>query len=199
MELSISAPVSSIGSVDDIKIYDNFLDMDTFVSMYTYICDKGEWRYGHSSNPIGETKESWYNAISGICPEDVTPLWSMDLTNDKYFSEFIFEHVKRITEKDWDIEMIYANGSTYGQHGSLHADHPQGYTVLIYSNTYWDMMWGGRTLFIDENKEIKYIDPIPNRAIFFPGTILHRSEHLSRDFRGLRITLAYKLFPKKES
>jgi hypothetical protein len=199
MEISINAPVSSTGTVNDIKIYDDFLDTDTFISMYRYICDKNKWKYGHSSNPIGKTKESWYDAISGVCPSDITPLWSMDLTDDKYFSQFIFEQVKKVTEKDWDIEFVYANGSTYGQHGSLHQDHPEGYTMLIYSNIHWDMLWGGRTIFIDENSEIKYIDPIPNRAIFFPGTILHCSDHLSRDFRGLRITLAYKLFPKKES
>lgn len=186
----------SIGKISDIKIYENFLDVDSFLSLYSYICNKNQWTFGAKSY---NDKQNFYDEVSGVSNTECTMFWGMDLTNDKYFSEYLFDRVKQVTERDWDIEMIYANGATYGQSGEFHIDHEKGYTFLIYTNIHWNVSWGGKTIFRDEQNKIFYVDPIPNRAILFPGTILHCSESLTRKFRGLRITTAFKLFPKEES
>jgi len=197
MEISINSRLNSIGHLDDIVVYDNFLDVDTFISLYRYICNKQRWEYGHLSNPINN--QDHYEMVSGNTNVNITPLWRMLLTEDTYFSEYIFDKVKEVTKRDWNLEMIYANGQTYGQLSNFHVDNPDGYTFLIYANIHWDLLWGGKTIFCDQENIVKYIEPIPNRAVFFPGTILHSAEPVTRNFRGLRITVAYKLFPKEES
>lgn len=186
----------SIGKISDIIIYENFLDVDAFLSLYSYICNKNEWAFGAKSS---DDKQKFYDEVSGVSKTETTMFWRMDLTNDKYFSEYLFDKVKQVTKRDWDIEMIYANGTTYGQSGEFHVDHEKGYTFLIYTNIHWHLLWGGKTIFQDEEDNVFYVNPIPNRAILFPGTILHCSESLTRKFRGLRITTAFKLFPKEES
>jgi hypothetical protein len=186
----------SIGKISDIQVYDNFLDVDSFISLYSYICNKNTWVYGAKSS---DDDSDYYDQVSGISKMESTMFWRMMLTDDKYFSEYLFDKVKQITDKDWDIEMIYANGTTFGQGGDFHIDHENGYTFLIYNNIHWDVSWAGKTIFHDEDNNIHYMNPIPNRAILFPGTILHCSESPSRKFRGLRITTAFKLFPKQES
>ena len=195
MEIPNNSKLQSKGLVDDIIVYDNFVDTDIFCSLYTYLCNKNEWRYGTLSSQQGEDT---YDIISGKSSIENTPFWRMNLTEDAYVSGYIFDKVKEITQKDWDIEEIYVNGATYGQSGSFHVDNDKGYTFLIYTNIHWDVSWGGKTIFYDENGETRYIEPIPNRAILFPGTIIHCSEDTTRKFRGLRMTTAFKLFPKEE-
>jgi hypothetical protein len=184
----------SKGKISDIQYFDNCFSPEEFTSMYGYLCNQPKWKFGAKSRP---DKNKFMDEVSGISDGDSTMFWRMELSDDKYFSEYIFSRVKEITNSDWDIEMIYANGQTFGQGGSLHIDHPDGYTFLIYNNIHWDLQWGGKTFFVDEDEETSLVFPIPNRAILFPGTIYHYAESPTRQFKGLRITTAYKLFPKK--
>ena len=87
------------------------------------------------------------------------------------------------------------NGATFGQQGYLHTDNIEdnGRTFLVYCNSEWNIEWAGGTVFnVDEDDLTVY--PKPGNAVYFKGKIPHFSQAVSKDFCGLRITLAYKLY-----
>lgn len=190
----------SVGKLSDVKIYDEVFTQNEFMSIFKHLCSKRSWSFGARSTPPEgsenmEQDEMVYLNYSGVT-QNTSPFWRMELTEEKYFNEYLFNRIREITDCDFDIEMIYANGATFGQSGEFHTDHEKGHTFLIYSNIHWDESWGGKTCFYDENKEFKYVIPVPNRAVFFPGTIYHYAESPTRKFNGLRMSVAYKLFKK---
>lgn len=92
----------------------------------------------------------------------------------------------------------YANGHTYGLGGRTHVDDtaPGHYTLLYYPMASWDPAWGGETVFHRSNGEIALaVLPKPNRAVLFDSRIPHEGRAPSRDYGGLRVTLAFKLGP----
>lgn len=184
--------------MSNIEIIDNFFDKDTFLEITSKIYD-GSWVFGSSSNREQSTNGNIIEEkINGnyLNPSSKTiPFWNMDLSKSNYFKNIIFSTIKDKLNIDYKIDLIYANGQTFGQSGDCHIDHINGYTFLLYCNRIWNFDWGGKTAFLYPDNTTEYIDAKPNRAIFFPGSIIHRSEEVSRNFTGLRITLAYKLLP----
>ena len=92
----------------------------------------------------------------------------------------------------------YANGHTYGLGGRTHVDdtQPGHYTLLYYPMPTWAPAWGGETVFHRTNGEIALaVLPKPNRAVLFDSRIPHEGRAPSRDYGGLRVTLAFKLGP----
>ena len=87
---------------------------------------------------------------------------------------------------------------TYGIEGSFHTDdtRPDTKTVLYYANEYWKQEWGGKTVFGLEDK-YHYVEPIPNSLVIFPSTVTHRAESVSRLYKQLRTTIAWKLIKDK--
>ena len=111
-----------------------------------------------------------------------------------FFSEHLFEKIKNRTGHDFDIERIYMNGHTNGSHGNAHRDSedPRSKTFLIYCNDTWLPDFGGGTTFLcDDDNVTAY--PYPYSAVYFSGNIPHFAAPLSPNFKGLRVTLAYKL------
>ena len=153
--------------------------------------------FGSSSNKDpntnGDIVEERINGNYLNPNSDTSIFWNMNLMNDLYFKENIFQILQKKLEIKADANFIYANGQTFGQGGDLHIDDPDGFTFLLFCNRIWKFEWGGKTAFIDRDYTTKYIEPKPNRIVFFPGSIMHRSEEVSKQFTGLRITLAYKL------
>lgn len=184
--------------MNDIKVIDNFFDRDTFFDITAKIY-KGSWIFGSSSNrepnTNGDIVEERINGNYLNPGSQTIPFWNMDLTDDDYFRKDIFAKIKEKLDIDYQLNLIYANGQTFGQGGDPHIDHPNGLTFLLYCNRVWNFDWGGKTAFLNTDGSTNYFDAKPNRAIIFPGSIIHRSEEVSRKFTGLRITLAYKLLP----
>ena len=54
-------------------------------------------------------------------------------------------------------------------------------------------MWGGKTMFVQDDGRFDAVFPKPGSAVCFPSDILHRAEDTSREFYGIRVTAAYKL------
>jgi hypothetical protein len=84
------------------------------------------------------------------------------------------------------------NGHTGGGYGLMHKDSvfDQGRTFLIYCNPEWNIEWGGGTYFA-ENDTI--INNKPYSAVYFQNNKDHFATPISKDFHGLRVTLAFKL------
>jgi|LakMenE18May11ns_1017448.scaffolds.fasta_scaffold9942043_5 hypothetical protein len=166
--------------LDKITFFENIFSQKDFEEIHKYILSPN-WAFGHYSDENSAHKM----------------FWNLDLSNIQYFNDYLFSVITQITNRNWKIERIYANGQTYGLDGSFHIDSDNGYTFLYYCNREWNPSWAGNTIFIDENtNQIESICPKPNHAILFPGNILHYGQSPSRDFYGLRVTIAYKLYPR---
>jgi|TARA_A200000159_G_C7186459_1_gene281872 hypothetical protein len=55
-------------------------------------------------------------------------------------------------------------------------------------------MLGGQTNFYINNGEVHGVFPKANKAVLFPGKIPHCAAPCTRNFKGLRVTVAWKLF-----
>jgi hypothetical protein len=135
------------------------------------------WSFGHTSNS-----------------KSLKRFWSMDFSNNLFFTEHLFGVIKKLIGDNYTIERVYANGQTYGLNGEFHYDclDDCGYTFLYYPNREWKTDWDGCTV-IHEGENIRSFYPLPNTAIMFPGKLLHCGNGPSREFYDLRISIAYKL------
>ena len=161
-----------------IKKYQNVFSFEDYLKIREYLSEPN-WSYGHKS--IAHSSKYF---------------WKMELSENKFFSEELFSRVKELIG-EYDVEKVYANGQTYGLEGEFHYDcspsDTSRYTFLYYCNEDWNPSFLGYTVFRDSNGDITHYYPEPNSAIIFPGNILHYGQAPSRDFHGLRMTLAYKL------
>tara|TARA_B100000214_G_scaffold48307_1_gene30274 strand:- start:398 stop:949 length:552 start_codon:yes stop_codon:yes gene_type:complete len=143
--------------------------------------------------------------------------WHMnDLEQEEYFSIFLFNIICDKLGKKFKCIRVYANGQTAGQCGMPHDDDGH-FTFLYFPNPEWKIHWHGHLHFLNkkgpdnytedgwpDTKEVSYqweeTDEIqhtitykPNRAVLFPGTVIHYGGSPHRYYSGLRISLAYKL------
>ena len=117
-----------------------------------------------------------------------------NLINVSFFPKIFFNKIKKITNKNFDILRIYANGQVFGQEGDWHIDAnlEKAYTFLYYFNE-GNPSELGETYFMDENKSIKSVLPIYNSGILFKSNILHKGSSPKITFNDMRITIAFKL------
>jgi hypothetical protein len=173
-------------NANDIIEYHDIFNPTDHASILKYT-ELDRWKWGHSSNP-GKDK--------------IPPFWIMDLSNEKFFNEYLLKKIENVTNAKYDLERVYANGHTYGMRGKPHVD---GYTdncrtFLYYPMKGWDVQWGGKTTFIiptETGNKYHYVIPEPNKGVIFPGQIYHWAEETTRSFGGIRITIAWKLFRKQ--
>lgn len=123
--------------------------------------------------------------------------WSMGgLEHDKFFSEYLLNKIKHLTGDNFKVERIYFNGHNACSQGYQHTDckDPNGRTFIVYCNKSWNFEHGGSTCILNENKEVETYFPYPRSAIYFQNNQLHLATPISKDFKGVRVTLAFKLF-----
>ena len=162
--------------VDNPKVYDNFFPIDLHKEIYEKIFNSG-WSYTGGSTVFK------------------TNFWHVDdLENDEYFSSFLYDKIcQKLNMMFSGFERIYANGQTACQHGTPHTDDGD-MTFLYYPNLEWNLTWEGNLFFCDKDQIFKTVVYKPNRAVLFPGNIIHYAGAPSRFYDGLRISLAYKLW-----
>jgi hypothetical protein len=100
---------------------------------------------------------------------------------------------------DYEIINLYANGQTFGMNGDWHKDSQDAgrYTFLIYF-TKGDESLIGDTEF-KMGGMITSNAPKTNTAILFPSNIEHRGCGPKKEFKDLRITIAFKLLKKNNT
>ena len=166
----------------NIKSYPNFLNKEEHDYVISKTLKGNTWSHGAIS------------ANDGFC------FWYMELIQDVFFTDYMFNKIKTTTKKDFEILRVYANGQTYGLSGGYHQDitapiptNESAYkTLLYYVNPIWESEWGGSTLF-KQNEEV-YTQPfIFNNAILFDSTIYHVGLEPTRHCKDLRVTVAFKL------
>jgi len=171
-----------------------FLSDDDFdlmlreVDKFLYDEDRPGWKFNGHSKDEDRDKPFWY------CP----------VNSDYYFSDVLWKGVQKtikdISGDDVEMDTVYLNGATFGQQGYWHMDDQSddsSRTFLIYANKTWDPEWSGATVFKHpDTGQIETIYPSPKQAVYFHGMIPHFSQSLTRDFYGIRVTVAYKMYLK---
>tara|TARA_R100000742_G_C4224568_1_gene47497 strand:- start:75 stop:614 length:540 start_codon:yes stop_codon:yes gene_type:complete len=138
--------------------------------------------------------------------------WHMDgLEIEEYFNEYLYRIICKKLDREFSgVGRIYANGQTAGQWGNPHVDDGD-MTFLYFANPEWDISLMGNFMMInrgldrekgerfecnpDEDEIVKIVTFKSDRAVLFPGNIVHFAEapH-GKFFNGLRVSLAYKLY-----
>lgn len=170
-------------SENDIISYDNVFDENDYKTILEYVYGD-RWYFGHGSFDKSDPRH-----------KSSFPFWAMVLREEKFFTEYLLNKIQKITNQKFSIYDVYANGHTFGTKGSFHQDwhDERGKTFLYYANEQWNIEWGGKTAFDFGNGKYYFNVPKRNSAIYFPGVIPHTAEGTSRNFSGLRITIAWKL------
>ena len=159
--------------------FKNFLTVTDFLKAQELTFNSHKWAFiGHST-------------VWGGAPI----FWRLDLAKEQFFIDMVQPILK---ERGLKIRTIYANGQSFGQDGEFHQDdtRPDTWTLLLYLNDIEEKdidKWGGSTQFIMDNNVIENQYPVPNTAIMFKSTIFHRGLAPSRDVKGLRVTVTWKL------
>ena len=127
------------------------------------------------------------------------PFWKMELEGVPAI-DALWQHAKprceEFVDRRLNVVRQYANGHTYGQGGQIHTDDVEAgtYTLIYYPMPIWESIWDGETIYQDANGEVAaVVMPQPNRAVFFDSRIPHAGRAPSRQFAGLRVTVAFKL------
>jgi SM-20-related protein len=166
-----------------IQVVDDLFAPDLWERAVAVVSQK-RWYFGHSSGGGGEPG-FWKMDLDGDA--DVDALWAAARGR-----------CEELTGASLRVLRQYANGHTYGLGGRTHVDDvaPGHYTLLHYPMARWEPDWGGETVFHRNNGEIALaVLPRPNRAVLFDARIPHEGRAPSRDYGGLRVTLAFKLGP----
>jgi len=167
--------------MNGVVVYRDFLTPQDQLTIDETILS-ASWKYDHSS-----TREEYDHSF-----------WQIpNLENHSFYSKYLLQKICDITKDSFDVERIYMNGHTAGSHGNLHIDSPynHGRTFLIYCNKVWKPEMGGATFFKNED-EMESFYPHPYSAIYFRNNIQHFALPVAGDFKGLRVTLAFKLYLK---
>jgi len=183
---------------NEIEVYDNFFTKEEHKKIWELL-NKPKWSLTGGGNGVKDAQKFWH--IDG-------------LETEHYFSTYLYNKIcSKVNKKFRGFSRIYANGQTGGQSGSPHFDDGD-ITFLYYPNLEWQVQWGGHFIILDTpNKLDRYGKPQtslfnpspndeieeivtykPNRAVLFPATLWHYATAPHINFKGLRISLAYKLF-----
>jgi hypothetical protein len=163
------------------KVYREFLTIEDLDYIETII-NKPNWACNHKSN--GD------NINEAV-------FWKMgDLENDEFFSKYLLNKIKELTGDEFKVERIYFNGHTACGQGYSHQDsfEENGRTFIVYCNKVWNLEHGGGTSILNENREVETYFPYPRSAIYFKHNQVHLANPIGKDFKGVRVTLAFKLY-----
>ena len=169
-----------MNKLNEITVFNDFLTQEVQVEILQTLRRPG-WSLGFA--PI----------IEG---EDRAPakLWHMNgLEEFPLFSDRIFKRICELFQTEFRLKRVYANGQLACQKGDIHRDDGD-FTFLYYPLQQWHKEWGGSLLFYDDAGEVRTcVSYAPNRAISFPGSILHGAEAPSMDYDGMRVSIGWKL------
>jgi len=161
-----------------IRVFENFLPHDQQLEVLRVLQDPA-WVLG--SAPV----------IKGDDPP--SRIWHMNFLEERpLFSETIFAKVQEALGIPVKIQRVYANGQLACQQGHMHLDDGD-VTFLYYPLEDWKPEWAGNLLFFKEANVRACVSYAPNRALAFPTNLPHRAEAPSREYNGLRVSVAWKL------
>jgi hypothetical protein len=161
-----------------IELYKNAFSEEDYDKI-TGIINKPSWQFGQTS--AENSNEGYY-------------FFKMNLNDDYFFSDYLFNKIKLVTGLNFKLLNVYANGNLFGIPGDPHIDSicDDDYTFLIYANKNWDITWGGKTVFFNGD-DFFFLYPSKETSVLFKSNLNHFCEDVGRNFKGMRISIAYKL------
>jgi len=166
------------------------------IQFYPDLLDIEQWKYVVDTTHNGS---NWkFSGSSNNAEADELKFWFMDLSHDTFFTETMLEKIKQVTNRNFSLDRVYANGQTYGLSGNLHQDTIGGdgnyFTFLYYVGPFWNPTWGGNTVFHNPDNDTIYTQyPTPNGGLIFDSEIWHAGLEPTRHCKELRVTIAHKL------
>ena len=158
------------------QVYSNILNLGELLYCQQ-LFDNGAWKMTNWSGSKPTERRFWY----------------MDLQDNPMFYDTIFEKLKHITGKNFELRNVYANGQTFGYDGDFHTDGTEdsNWTFLIYAS---EVTAGGLTVFRIPGQELlSAVEPNKNTGVLFKANLVHRGMAPLRDCDALRVTIAFKL------
>lgn len=177
----MSASIEVVDDVLDTELYDTLLTFAERTPMFP--CAKSHVEndpHGHWVSLLTPSDRFNIEDVTHKLVEPVLPAWRQ--------VQKLIVHKSLVT--------CYMNGHTYGTEGYFHRDwnEPDYTTAIVYLvRGEWDPDWGGETVFIDEEKNIRAsILPKANRMVVFPSYLNHCARGVTRKYNGIRRTLMFK-------
>ena len=161
-----------------IQVFDSFLSDDD-LKRINMIINYKSWSFGHESDPTNKNS---------------SPFWTVDLIDEPFFNEYLKNKIDEYLHIRTSLNRVYLNGQTYGQNGTFHQDDPNinAYTFCLY--LYGDENTDGSIVIkIPGDNRMIAIEPINNRAVYFPSNYFHKGDAFNRFHPGLRVCVAWKL------
>lgn len=165
------------------NVYEEILSENRFLELSNDLMKSKNWEFSNNSGSVPFVREDGFH------------FWYNELIDNSVYTQEVLNIINKRTSENFIIDRVYANGQTHGQPGHMHidADDANTWTCLLYMNPFWNIEWGGETVISPTPHEVVHILPKPNSAVLFKSNILHFGSEPSRHFRGLRITVAFKL------
>ena len=170
--------------MENIKIIDNFLDMNELNQCISMINNKSWYMAYASSGGIEKFNEHFFAAY--------------DLGN--FFTQYIKSKLETTFSKKFKLDRNYMHIQLYGENGAYHVDSYQEntYTFCIYvtkcKNEELENYGGGEFLIKIPNENfILSIPTFMNRAILFPSTFLHKGMAYNIHSENPRLCITWKL------
>lgn len=165
-----------------IYVFDNVLQEYDMEWIHNF-CLISNYTPGHRSNGINPDLDSRF----------VCRLNADDLDRLKILPS-LFKVMNTLNLK-LDIVDSYINHYGIGTNVSKHTDSSEAdtYTILIFSNKFWEQSWGGNIVFYNESESFDFsYDYKPGRILVFDSRLSHKVMPLTPITKSDRYTIAIK-------
>ena len=132
-----------MSKLTDIKSWDTILTQAEMEEI-DKIASRPRWQFGATSSESSLHKK----------------FWKMDIKGYGIFDSVIPEKMEILIPFKFEILDYYMNGHTRGLDGSMHVDDAD-YTFLVFCNPVWDLTWGGKTIFVQDDGRYDTVFPKP--------------------------------------
>jgi hypothetical protein len=173
----MSRVIDKSHSLDKIQIIDNFFSEEMIKKIVDYY-KKVEWECKSIRRP-------------NVDIDSDVPFWRHELIENDFFRDMLREEIEKQFGKKFEVKRIYSVGQTYEQNSNFHIDSSESnnYTLCLYINENVLEEDEGY-FFIKLTKYTICVNPLFNRAVFFPSDYIHKGTGTKE---GLRICVAWKL------
>jgi Rps23 Pro-64 3,4-dihydroxylase Tpa1-like proline 4-hydroxylase len=157
-------------------VIENFIDAKTRFELNEF-CKLHHWKLINKSTPD-------VNYMS----------WVRILENESEYADMIKHMVEIETNLKLKTVRLKINGQTHGQCGVMHTDihetnTKENLTLILFINDFWNPIWGGHLLVVEDNKTHSYI-PEVCKAVILDSSLPHVGLEPTKWCESMRMTWA---------
>ena len=179
--------------MDKVLIFDDFFSNEILLKIKEIIRN-GEWCRGENNNIV--INNFYFPNNKFLLNNSDNPFWRMELISHHIFKVIMKNIIEKKLNKKFILRQVYAISQYYQQNGNFHIDcnTKNTYTFCFYINDFQNIedINGNFYIKVPEEKHILSINPVNNRAIFFPSNYIHSGKSFSKDVSSMRVCIAWK-------